>query len=98
MEKDVVCGFRWTPQGLGQQRMQREEVLLLFDGLQNQPRRQSPSVRNVTSDYSIKANMGERNLDSTELETLVLPKDTRGTWKIRHSHTSSGPARRPAGQ
>ena len=52
----------------------------------------------ATSDYSIKAKMGERNLDSTGLETLVLLKDTSGTWKIRHSHTSSRPARRPAGQ
>ena len=49
----------------------------------------------VTSEYSIKAKMGERELDSRGLETLVLIKTADGTWKIRHSHTSSRPARRP---
>ena len=52
----------------------------------------------ATSEYSIKAKMGERAIDSTGLETLVLLKGTDGGWKIRHSHTSSRPARRPAGQ
>ena len=50
----------------------------------------------ATSEYSIKAKMGERNIDSSGLETLVLLKGTDGSWKIRHSHTSSRPARRPA--
>ena len=49
----------------------------------------------ATSDYTIKAKMGERVLDSSGLETLVLVKSADGTWKIRHSHTSSR-ARRPA--
>lgn len=48
----------------------------------------------VTSEYAIKAKMGERDLDSRGLETLVLVKTPDG-WKIRHSHTSSRPARRP---
>ena len=48
----------------------------------------------VTSEYAIKAKMGERDLDSRGLETLVLIKTSEG-WKIRHSHTSSRPARRP---
>ena len=52
----------------------------------------------ATSEYAIKAKMGERQLDSTGLETLVLVKGQDGTWKIRHSHTSSRPARRPPGQ
>jgi ketosteroid isomerase-like protein len=52
----------------------------------------------ATSEYSIKAKMGEREIDSRGLETLVLVKGADGTWKIRHSHTSSRPARRPAGQ
>ena len=52
----------------------------------------------ATSEYSIKATMGERNIDSMGLETLVLLKDTAGNWKIRHSHTSTRPTRRPAGQ
>jgi ketosteroid isomerase-like protein len=50
----------------------------------------------ATSEYFIKAKMGERQLDSTGLETLVLVKSADGSWKIRHSHTSSRPARRPA--
>ena len=49
----------------------------------------------VTSRYTIKAKMGERDLDSEGLETLVLLKTPDGSWKIRHSHTSSR-ARRPA--
>jgi len=48
----------------------------------------------ATSEYSIKAKMGDRQLDSGGLETLVLVKSSEGTWKIRHSHTSSR-ARRP---
>ena len=47
----------------------------------------------ATSEYSIKAKMGERQLDSTGLETLMLVKDATGNWKIRHSHTSSRPRR-----
>jgi uncharacterized protein YcnI len=50
----------------------------------------------ATSEYSIKAKMGERQLDSTGLETLVLVKGSDGNWKIRHSHTSSRPRRPPA--
>ena len=50
----------------------------------------------ATSEYSIKAKMDGRQLDSGGLETLVLVKSSDGTWKIRHSHTSS-PARRPQG-
>jgi uncharacterized protein YcnI len=49
----------------------------------------------VASEYAIKAQMGERELDSRGLETLVLIKMADGSWKIRHSHTSSRPARRP---
>ena len=48
----------------------------------------------ATSEYAIKAKMGDRQLDSGGLETLVLVKSADGTWKIRHSHTSSR-ARRP---
>ncbi len=52
----------------------------------------------ATSRYTIKAKMGERMIDSEGLETLLLIKGVDGAWKIRHSHTSSRPARRPAGQ
>ena len=51
----------------------------------------------ATSEYAIKAKMGERQLDSSGLETLVLVKGADGSWQIRHSHTSSRPARRPPG-
>ncbi|MGE3344334.1 MAG: heavy metal-binding domain-containing protein [Vicinamibacterales bacterium] len=48
----------------------------------------------VTADYTIKAKMGERTLDSGGLATFVLSKDA-GSWKIRH--TSTAARRRPAG-
>lgn len=48
----------------------------------------------ATSRYTIKAKMGERELDSEGLETLMLIRTPDG-WRIRHSHTSSR-ARRPA--
>ena len=50
----------------------------------------------ATSEYSIKAKMRDREIDSRGLETLVLIKGADGVWRIRHSHTSSRPARRPA--
>lgn len=49
----------------------------------------------ATSEYSLKAKMGERDVDARGLETLVLLKSQNGAWTIRHSHTSSRP-RRPA--
>lgn len=48
----------------------------------------------VTSQYTIKAKMKEREIDAEGRETLVLTKAADGTWKIRHSHTSSRPRRR----
>ena len=50
----------------------------------------------ATSTYAIKAKMGERMLDSSGLETLMLVKGSDGAWTIRHSHTSSRPRRPPA--
>jgi uncharacterized protein YcnI len=50
----------------------------------------------ATSEYAIKAKMGERDIDSGGLETLVLVKGGDGAWKIRHSHTSSRARRPPA--
>lgn len=49
----------------------------------------------VTATYSLKAKMKERDVDSGGLATYVLIKDSDGTWKIRHSHTSSRPRRPP---
>jgi len=42
----------------------------------------------VISEYFIKAKMKERMLDSIGRETLILEKQSDGSWKIRHSHTS----------
>ncbi|MDY7229845.1 YybH family protein [Hyalangium rubrum] len=50
----------------------------------------------VTATYTLKAKMKDRDIDSAGLETMVLVKDKDGSWKIRHSHTSS--RRRPAPQ
>ncbi|MDQ3169785.1 MAG: nuclear transport factor 2 family protein [Acidobacteriota bacterium] len=50
----------------------------------------------AVSQYFLKAKIGERNIDTGGLETLVLVKDATGAWKIRHTHTSARP-RRPAG-
>lgn len=49
----------------------------------------------AVSQYTLKAKMGDRTIDSGGLETLVLVKGTDGAWKIRHSHTSSRPRRPP---
>jgi ketosteroid isomerase-like protein len=49
----------------------------------------------ATSEYSLKAKIGERDIDARGLETLVLVKNADGAWKIRHAHTSSRPVARP---
>lgn len=49
----------------------------------------------VTSEYRLRARIKEREVDAAGLETLVLVRDEKGAWKIRHSHTSS--RRRPPG-
>lgn len=51
----------------------------------------------ATSRYTLKAKMGERDIDSEGLATYVLIKGPEGTWQIRHAHASSR-ARRPAAQ
>lgn len=48
----------------------------------------------ATARYTLKAQMGDRAVDSAGLATYVLIQDASGAWKIRHSHTSSR-ARRP---
>jgi uncharacterized protein YcnI len=50
----------------------------------------------ATARYALKAKMGARDIDSEGLATYLLIKGPDGAWKIRHSHTSSRPARRPA--
>lgn len=51
----------------------------------------------VTSEYSLKAKVGERAVDSGGLETLVLIRDAAGAWKIRHAHTSARRRPQPGG-
>jgi ketosteroid isomerase-like protein len=48
----------------------------------------------VTSEYRLKTRLKDRDIDAAGLETLIVVKSSEGTWKIRHSHTSS--RRRPA--
>ena len=43
----------------------------------------------VTSEYSLKARIKDRDVDSGGLETLVLVRGNDDVWKIRHSHTSA---------
>lgn len=49
----------------------------------------------ATANYTLKARMKERDIDAGGTATYVLTKAVDGSWKIRHSHTSSRP-RRPA--
>lgn len=48
----------------------------------------------VTSEYSLRARVKDRPIDSGGLETLVVVRTADGSWMIRHAHTSS--RRRPA--
>jgi uncharacterized protein (TIGR02246 family) len=43
----------------------------------------------VTAEYTLKAKMNDRPIASGGLETLVLVRADDGSWRIRHSHTSS---------
>jgi uncharacterized protein (TIGR02246 family) len=49
----------------------------------------------ATARYTLRAKMKERDVDSEGLATYLLMRSADGTWRIRHSHTSSRPARRP---
>lgn len=53
----------------------------------------SDSSAYVTAEYRLKTQYEERNIDVTGLATLIVTKSDDGTWRIRHSHTSS--RRRP---
>jgi len=58
------------------------------------PLSQDDRAAYVTAEYRLKAQVKDREVDAAGLETLVLVRDDKGAWKIRHSHTSS--RRRPA--
>lgn len=65
-----------------------------FEQLQFEHRRVAVHLLNattayVTSEYSVKARITDRDVDSSGLETLVLIKERDGTWKIRHAHSSA---------
>lgn len=47
----------------------------------------------VTTEYSLRARVRGRPIDSGGLETLIVVQVDDGTWRIRHAHTSS--RRRP---
>jgi len=71
-----------------------------FEGLEFGHRGVTPTplgsggrVAYVTSEYYLKARVKDREIDAAGIETLVLVRDGKGAWKIRHSHTSS--RRRP---
>jgi ketosteroid isomerase-like protein len=57
------------------------------------------NAADVTSEYSLKARVKDRDIDAAGLETLILARDDGGAWKIRHVHMSSRrrPATKPAG-
>ena len=55
------------------------------------PRLLAAGVAYVTSEYRLRARVGGKAIDARGLETLVLVEGADGTWKIRHSHTSSRP-------
>ena len=61
---------------------------------------QDGRVAYVTAEYRLKAQFEDREVDAAGLETLVLVRDDKGAWRIRHSHTSSrrGPPASPAPQ
>lgn len=54
---------------------------------------QSGRTAYVTAEYFLKARMQGREIDATGIATMVLVREEKGVWKIRHSHTSS--RRRP---
>jgi len=48
----------------------------------------------VAAEYRLRGRLGDRALDASGLETLVLERDEQRGWRIRHAHISS--RRRPA--
>jgi ketosteroid isomerase-like protein len=54
----------------------------------------SEAAAYVTAEYRLKATISGKVVEAEGLETLLLLKGADGSWRIRHSHTSS--RRRPA--
>jgi ketosteroid isomerase-like protein len=60
------------------------------------PHMLSDTTAYVTAEYRLKTKMEGELVDAEGLETMLLVKGADGTWKIRHSHTSS--RRKPVAQ
>jgi ketosteroid isomerase-like protein len=71
----------------------KEMANLRFAHVEVVPHLLSDGVAYVTAEYRLKATVAGKAVDAEGLETLLLLKDAKGSWRIRHSHTSS--RRRP---
>jgi ketosteroid isomerase-like protein len=69
---------------------------LRFSHVEVVPHELSDATAYVTAEYRLKTKMDGKPVDAEGLETLILVKVTDGSWKIRHSHTSS--RRKPPAQ
>jgi ketosteroid isomerase-like protein len=72
----------------------KEMADLRFSHVDVVPHVLSEAAAYVTAEYRLKATISGKVVDAEGLETLLLLKGADGSWRIRHSHTSS--RRRPA--
>ena len=72
----------------------KEMADLRFSHVDVVPHVLSEAAAYVTAEYRLKATISGKVVEAEGLETLLLLKGGDGSWRIRHSHTSS--RRRPA--
>lgn len=72
----------------------KEMADLRFSHVDVVPHVLSEAAAYVTAEYRLKATISGKVVEAEGLETLLLLKGVDGSWRIRHSHTSS--RRRPA--
>lgn len=72
----------------------KEMADLRFSHVDVVPHVLSADAAYVTAEYRLKATISGKVVEAEGLETLLLLKGADGSWRIRHSHTSS--RRRPA--
>lgn len=72
----------------------KEMADLRFSHVDVLPHVLSEAAAYVTAEYRLKATISGKVVEAEGLETLLLLKGADGSWRIRHSHTSS--RRRPA--
>jgi uncharacterized protein (TIGR02246 family) len=72
----------------------KEMADLRFSHVDVVPHVLSGDAAYVTAEYRLKATISGKVVEAEGLETLLLLKAADGSWRIRHSHTSS--RRRPA--